>query len=75
MITYLDMDQVGAWFGVTRATVAKWRARYAGDHPTPEPDAMVGRSPGWLPSRETEWRAWEAERAGQMSGLRRRTSA
>lgn len=71
MITYLDMDQVGAWFGVNRATVTKWRTRYAASHPIPEPDAMVGRSPGWLPERETEWREWEASRPGQTSGLQR----
>lgn len=62
MITYLDMAQIGAWFGVTRATVSQWRTRY---DDTPAPDAMTGRTPGWLPEREPEWRAWHAARRGQ----------
>ncbi len=67
-VTYLDMAAVGAWFGVSAATVAKWRARYADTHPCPEPDVMVGRTPGWAVEREGEWRAWERGRAGQGVG-------
>lgn len=69
MIRYLSMDEVGAWFGVTGATVSSWRRRYAKDLPCPEPDSQTGaRTPGWLPEREAEWREWEASRPGQGAG-------
>ncbi|GAA2618797.1 hypothetical protein GCM10010411_62930 [Actinomadura fulvescens] len=68
-VRYRDMGQVGEWFGVSGKTVSKWRTRYADDHPCPEPDAMTGEppgeTPGWLPDRENEWRAWHASRPGQ----------
>jgi hypothetical protein len=68
-VQYVDMADVGAWFGVSGATVAKWRTRYADTHPCPAPDAMVGaRTPGWLPEREEEWREWERTRPGQGVG-------
>ena len=62
---YLDMAGVGAWFGVPGTTVAQWRKRYADTHPIPAPDAVVGRTMGWLPSREKEWRAWYESRPGK----------
>ena len=71
MIRYLDMNGIGALFGTSGGTVAKWRKRYEASHPCPEPDAMVGPSPGWLPAREQEWRDWEKNRPGQTSGLKR----
>lgn len=71
MVTYLDMNAIGDLLGVNGATVAKWRARYATTHPCPEPDAMTGRTPGWLPARQADWREWAATRPGQTSGLRR----
>lgn len=71
MITYLDMNQIGALFDVPGATVAKWRNRYTQSHPCPEADAMTGRTPGWLPTRAAEWRQWEKTRPGQTSGLKR----
>jgi hypothetical protein len=70
-VQYVDMAGVGAWFDppVTGRTVAKWRARYAQDHPCPAPDAMVGdRTPGWLPERRGEWLVWAAGRSGQGVG-------
>lgn len=71
MIEYLDMNAVGALFGTSGATVAKWRARYEASHPTPAPDAMTGRTPGWLPERERDWREWRETLPGQTSGLKR----
>lgn len=71
MIEYLDMNAIGDLFGVDRATVTKWRGRYAASHPCPEPDAMTGRTPGWLPERKREWREWRETLPGQMSGLKR----
>jgi hypothetical protein len=69
-VQYVDMAGVGAWFDppVTGRTVAKWRTRYAGAHPCPVPDVMVGRTPGWLPARRAEWLAWGAARPGQAHG-------
>lgn len=65
---YLDMAGVGAWFGVPGTTVSQWRYRYRETHPIPEPDVIVGRIPGWDPSREQEWRQWEAGRPGRGAG-------
>lgn len=59
MITYLSLADVGAWFGVSRGTVSKWRTRYPD---APKPDALVGGTPGWLPEREADWRKWYQER-------------
>lgn len=59
------MGGVGAWFDVPGPTVAQWRRRYADSHPTPVPDVMVGRTPGWAAEREPEWRDWHAARPGQ----------
>lgn len=79
-VEYLDMNGVGKWFGVSGATVAVWRHRYAekrdqdtGEvidpgHPIPVPDVVVGRHMGWAPEREPEWRAWHASRDGQGAG-------
>lgn len=65
---YLGMTEVGEWFGVAGGTVAVWRRRYQDTNPCPEPDAMVGTSPGWLPEREPEWRSWRASLPGQGAG-------
>lgn len=77
LIRYLDTAGVGEWFGVSGAQVARWRSRYKDTHPCPEPDAVIGRTAGWLPTREAEWRAWDTARPGQgMGGGRpRKTSA
>lgn len=71
MIAYLDMNAIGELFGVPGATVAKWRGRYKHSHPCPEPDAMTGRTPGWLPARKSEWLKWKKTLPGQLSGLQR----
>lgn len=79
-VEYVGMKGVGAWLGVSAATVRMWRGRYAEKrdasgkvidpgHPTPVPDVIVeGRHPGWLPEREPEWRVWAASRDGQGAG-------
>jgi hypothetical protein len=70
-VNYVGTAGVGAWFGVSSRTVAKWLSRYAETHPCPEPDVLVGGAkpvPGWLPGRETEWREWEAARPTQGHG-------
>ncbi|MEV0619582.1 hypothetical protein AB0I81_40130 [Nonomuraea sp. NPDC050404] len=69
---YVGMATVGEWIGVSGASVAVYRKRYADtDHPCPEPDVVVreGREvPGWLPSRAGEWQAWAAGRVGPGVG-------
>jgi hypothetical protein len=62
---YLGVTSIGAWFGVTAATVSKWRNRYDN---CPEPDAEIEQTPGWLPSRRAEWEKWHAGRPGQGAG-------
>jgi hypothetical protein len=66
--TYLDMAAIGEWFGVSAAAVSQWRTRYADTHPCPEPDVLVGRTPGWSAERRPEWVAWHAARPGQGTG-------
>lgn len=68
LIRYLDMSEIGAWFNTSADTVSKWRTRYQATLPCPEPDAMTGRTPGWLPDREAAWRRWEESRPGRGSG-------
>lgn len=69
MIEYAGVEGVGEWFGVSGAVVRKWRTRYTDTSPCPEPDAMTdGRTPGWLPKREAEWRAWHKSRPGRGKG-------
>jgi hypothetical protein len=68
VITYLSTSDIGSWFGKKGATVTKWRQRY---NDFPAPDAVIGvdengyQVHGWLPSREPEFRTWEAGRRGQ----------
>lgn len=64
-IRYNSAGDIAALFGVLPGTIETWRKRYPD---FPEPDAYVGRSAGWLPSRETELRAWEASRPGRGAG-------
>src|ERR1700733_5870232 len=55
-VRYLGLPGVAALFGVQPGTVSKWLARYEG---WPGPDADTDGAKGWLPERETEWRAWK----------------
>lgn len=64
---YLGLKQVGELFGVSAATVSKWRTRYAGtDHPCPEPTVWIGDTPGW--DDPADWTGWKATLPGQGSG-------
>jgi hypothetical protein len=69
---YVGMATVGEWIGVDGASVAIYRKRYEGTkHPCPEPDVVVREKrevPGWLPSREGEWKEWARARPGQGAG-------
>lgn len=69
---HVGMVTVGKWIGVSHDTVAIYRKRYAEtDHPCPEPDVIVAEKrevPGWLPSREAEWKAWAKNRVGPGVG-------
>ncbi|WP_206796299.1 hypothetical protein [Amycolatopsis sp. MtRt-6] len=65
---YVDMVEIGTWFDVSHRAVANWRSRYAGAHPFPEPDVVIGRTPGWSPDRRSEIEQWEAGRPGQGAG-------
>ncbi|MGC7101807.1 hypothetical protein ACPZ19_44650 [Amycolatopsis lurida] len=67
-LRYVDMVEIGSWFDVSHRTVATWRTRYADSHPFPEPDVIIGRTPGWAISREQEIRDWERVRPGQGAG-------
>jgi hypothetical protein len=72
-IQYNSAADLAALFGVQPGTIETWRSRYAD---FPQPDAYVGRYAGWLPSREVELRAWEANRPGRgAGGGRPRTAA
>lgn len=64
--TILDMEAVGALFGVPASTVARWRIRYKDSHPCPEPAGHVGRSPYWTDAQA--WKTWEAARPGRGAG-------
>ncbi|MEV4147714.1 hypothetical protein AB0J40_28880 [Amycolatopsis sp. NPDC049691] len=65
---YADMVEIGTWFNVSHRAVANWRSRYADSHPFPEPDVIIGRTPGWSPDRRSEIEQWEAARPGQGAG-------
>ncbi|MEB3367436.1 hypothetical protein [Saccharopolyspora mangrovi] len=62
VIRYLGSADIAGWFGVQTHTVNAWRRRY---EDFPEPDALIGDTPGWLPEREAEIRQWESNRPGQ----------
>lgn len=62
--TYISTAGIAREFGVTRQTVQHWRR-----NPTfPEPDAVTGDVPGWLPGRMAEIKEWHARRPGQGAG-------
>ncbi|RSM43160.1 hypothetical protein DMA12_19635 [Amycolatopsis balhimycina DSM 5908] len=65
---YVDMVEIGAWFGIGHRAVANWRTRYADTHPFPEPDVIIGRTPGWSRDRKGEIELWAAGRAGPGAG-------
>lgn len=66
---YVGVAGVASWLDVSPPTVTKWLTRYADSHPCPPPDAEVVEGEkitrGWLPERESDWRAWDAGRVGQ----------
>ena len=51
MIRYLDSADAAKAIGVQPQTFRQWRSRGL----TPEPDAMTGRQPGWLPETIERW--------------------
>lgn len=69
---YMSMKDVGKLFGVSAATVSKWRGRYADTpYPTPEPAAWIGDPadggvPGW--KDVGEWKAWKELLPGRGHG-------
>ncbi|MFB9686591.1 hypothetical protein [Amycolatopsis plumensis] len=67
-LRYADMVEIGTWFNVSHRAVANWRSRYADSHPFPEPDVIIGRTPGWSPARRSEIDRWAAARPGQGAG-------
>ncbi|MDQ7808406.1 hypothetical protein Q5425_32125 [Amycolatopsis sp. A133] len=67
-LRYADMVEIGTWFNVSHRAVANWRSRYADSHPFPEPDVVIGRTPGWSPDRRNEIERWAAGRPGQGAG-------
>lgn len=70
VVRYMSAADLAALFGVEPGTVEKWRQRYAD---FPQADAVIGIShgrpiAGWLPGRESEFRAWESRRPGRGAG-------
>lgn len=65
---YVDMVEIAGWFGISHRAVANWRTRYADTHPFPEPDVIVGRTPGWSRKRRPEIETWAAGRPGPGAG-------
>jgi predicted DNA-binding transcriptional regulator AlpA len=48
---YLSMGEVAERTGLAESSVRTYRSRGG----MPEPDVMVGRTPGWLPATIDEW--------------------
>ena len=64
---YLGLKEIGDLFGVSAATVSKWRTRYAGtEHACPEPAGWIGDAPGW--DDPDDWKGWKASLPGRGSG-------
>ncbi|WP_086669117.1 hypothetical protein [Lentzea kentuckyensis] len=67
-IKTVGMTTVGKWFGYSKAAVSQWRKNYPN---TPTPNVEHEGSPGWLPSRQAEWRRWyETEGPGRPAHLK-----
>lgn len=67
LATVLTLDGIRQRYGWTAATVRQYRTAGV----LPEPDAVFGRTPVWLPGTLD---AWERTRPGQGAGGGRRTS-
>lgn len=73
MARYLSTADLAELLGISPATVRFLRAqskpggRYAAD-PFPEPDLIIGQSPGWAEERSGEIMAWNGRRPGQGAG-------
>lgn len=64
---HLGLKTIGELFGVSAATVSKWRTRYADtDHPCPEPTVWIDDTPGW--SDPSAWQAWKLSLPGRGKG-------
>jgi len=46
---YLSMTEVAQRLGITKGALARYKL--------PDPDALVGKARGWLPSTIDEWNA------------------
>lgn len=57
----LDTEGVARMLGIAHESVTRYRAR--GD--LPEPDVMLGRSPGWYAATIVEWQAQRPGRTGR----------
>lgn len=53
MITYLSLADIAERVGVEASTIRTYRSQGR----LPEPDAMTGPTPGWLPETVDEWMA------------------
>lgn len=60
-IVYLDMPGVARHLGLSPATIRAYRH----EGTLPEPDAITGSMPGWLPETID---TWQANRPGQGAG-------
>lgn len=68
-VQYLSRGQLAERIGVQPDSLSKYRL--------PEPDALVGRMPGWLPATVDAWNAarpgrgnWRGRAAAAMPGVR-----
>lgn len=60
-IHYLSMGDIAEMLGVAHNTIRKYRS----EGRLPEPDAMTGPTPGWLPETIE---AWQLARPGRGVG-------
>jgi len=71
---YFGAALVAGWIGIAPRSLPIYLKRYAGtDNPCPAPDVVVvigddKEVHGWLPTREAEWREWNARRTGRGVG-------
>lgn len=62
----LDSEAVAALLGIAVGSVARYRTRGT----LPDPDVMLGRSPGWWPATILAWQAARPGRTGRPRKVR-----
>ena len=68
--TVLDLADIAAILNVNKTTISQYLSdsrqgrRYA-ENPFPAPDRRIGKSPVWLPHRQSEIEQWADSRPGR----------